>query len=161
MDMQQLMRTALHQFVVDVIKIRILLRDPEFAFLIRFEDGFGALRFARIGSGRLTASADAAADLRTARRALVNAEEKRDLSDMYAAYRSVLTAADSVELTFDDPADRDLYDNCKSVISGASRELEKSDYNDNVNRFLIDTYYSFPSSVFARLFMVDAPELFA
>ena len=69
------------------------------------------------------ASADAAADLRTARRALVNAEEKRDLSDMYAAYRSVLTAADSVELTFDDPADRDLYDNCKSVISGASREL--------------------------------------
>ena len=47
------------------------------------------------------------------------------------------------------------------MISGASRELEKSDYNERVNDFLINTYYSFPSSVFARLFMVDAPELFA
>ena len=106
-------------------------------------------------------AADAASELRSARRALVEAEEKKDLSDMYTAYRALLGAVDSVELTFDDPADRDLYDNCKTVISGASRELEKSDYNDNVNRFLIDTYYSFPSSVFARLFMVDAPELFA
>lgn len=107
------------------------------------------------------ASADAAADLRTARRALVSAEEKRDISDMYAAYRSVLSAADSVELNIDDPTDKALYDSCKTVISGASRELEKSDYNERVNDFLINTYYSFPSSVFARLFMVDAPELFA
>lgn len=107
------------------------------------------------------ASADAAADLRTARRALVSAEEKRDISDMYAAYRSVLSAADSVEFGIDDPTDKALYDSCKTVISGASRELEKSDYNDKVNDFLIHTYYSFPGALFARLFMVDAPELFA
>ncbi len=107
------------------------------------------------------ASADAAADLRTARRALVSAEEKRDISDMYAAYRSVLSAADSVELNIDDPTDKALYDSCKTVISGASRELEKSDYNDMVNDFLIHTYYSFPGPMFARLFMVEPPELFA
>ena len=107
------------------------------------------------------ASGNTASDLRTARRALVSAEEKKDLSDMYAAYRSVLSAADSAELTFDDPTDRALYEDFKSVISGAARELEKSDYNDKVNDFLINTYYSFPSSVFARLFMIDAPELFA
>ena len=106
-------------------------------------------------------AADAASELRSDRRALVEAEEKKDLSDMYTAYRALLGAVDSVELSFDDPTDRSLYEDFKSVISGASRELEKSDYNERVNDFLINTYYSFPSSVFARLFMVDAPELFA
>ena len=104
---------------------------------------------------------DNASAIREARRELVNAEESRDISDMYAAFRNLLTAVadyDCPEIT--DPADKSLYEDNLAVVSGAGRELEQSPYNVNVTVFLETVYNRFPSSLFARLFSVRAPELF-
>ena len=106
--------------------------------------------------------AEDAAAIRDARRELVKAEESKDISDIYAAYRKLLSVVGDFDApSISDSADRSLYEDNISVISGASRELEQSTYNANVTVFIETVYSRFPSSVFARLFSIRAPELFA
>ena len=50
MDVQQIVGAALQQFVVDIAESRVLLRDLEFAGVVRLEDGLHALTFTCIGS---------------------------------------------------------------------------------------------------------------
>ena len=103
-----------------------------------------------------------AAAIREARRELVKAEDSKDISDIYSAYRKLLSAVgDFGTPSVSDSTDKALYEDNLSVISGASRELEQSSYNVNVSVFLETVYSRFPSSLFARLFSIPAPELFA
>ena len=111
--------------------------------------------------------ADDAASIREARRALVRAEEARDIPGMYDACQTLYAAVRAFddfsvdEITSENLQDPGLYLDNVSVISGAARELEQSDYNVNVTAFIAGTYDRFPSSLFARLFAIKAPDLFA
>ena len=58
--MQQLVRTALHELVIDILHGGVLLRNLQLARLVRLEDGLAALRLAGVRCGRLAAAADAA-----------------------------------------------------------------------------------------------------
>ena len=105
---------------------------------------------------------DDAAAIREARRELVSSEDSKDISDIYSAYRKLLSAVGCLDIpSVADSMDRTLYEDNLSVISGASRELEQSSYNVNVTVFLETVYGRFPSSLFAGLFSIPAPELFA
>ena len=111
--------------------------------------------------------ADNAAALRQARQELLRAEEARDIPGMYAACQDLYAAVRAFdnfsvsELTQDNLHDPGLFIDNVTVISGAASQLEKSGYNDAVTEFLQKTYHRFPSSLFARLFSIEAPALFA
>ena len=57
--------------------------------------------------------------------------------------------------------DTELTEDSVSVIAGAFRQIEESTYNVDVQVFNETRYTSFPASLYARLFGIDAPELFA
>ena len=104
----------------------------------------------------------AASSIRDARRELVKAEEARDISEIYAAAENLIAVVSTVDSkSISDSADRMICEDNLSIVAGASRELEQSDYNVNVTFFLETVYERFPSSLFAKLFSIKAPELYA
>ena len=108
---------------------------------------------------------DAAVSMRDVRRALVRAEEARDISDIYDACMQVSDAAREFDAQADGVTmsgyDAELTADCVSEIAGAIRSVEESGYNASVSRFLAEKYSSFPASLYARWFSIAAPEPFA
>ena len=105
---------------------------------------------------------DAAAELRSARRELVQAEEARDIPAMYEACEGLYAAVDALGgFSSGDKTTQALWDDSLTVISGAKRQLEQSTYNVYVTEYITAVYSRFPTSLFARLFGIDAPALFA
>ena len=108
---------------------------------------------------------DAAVSMRDVRRALVRAEEARDISDIYDACMQVSDAARDFDAQADEVTmsgyDAELTADCVSEIAGAIRSVEESGYNASVSRFMAEKYSSFPASLYARWFSIAAPEPFA
>ncbi len=103
--------------------------------------------------------------VRTARRALAAAEESRDIPAMYDACQALYAAVDDITAAAADTEvtayDRETFADGTSVVAGAARELAESDYNRSVTEFTEKTFRRFPSSLFARLFAIEAPARFA
>ena len=106
-----------------------------------------------------------ASALRSARSDMVQAENKRDLSDLYAAAEAVSaavgdleTAAAGVELT---SADRSTLADGVNTIAGARRELSECGYNESALALIEENYRHFPGSFLAGLLNIAEPELFA
>lgn len=103
--------------------------------------------------------------LRSARKTLVEAYSKKDVSDICSACSELREQVDcfagqaqSVSLT---TADASTYSDDMATLSGTRNKLLSSNYNAKVSDFLDRVYYRFPASAFASLFDVDAPELFS
>lgn len=106
----------------------------------------------------------ASADVREARKALVNAEDARDISDisdasaaLSAAVDSLRSAAAGVEMT---GADSSAFADGVSVVAGARRALLECDYNEEAKELIQKNYENFPASMFAGLLSIPRPELF-
>ena len=59
-DVQVVVGIAVHEVVIDVLQIRVLLRDTQLAALVRLEDGIETLSLSGIACGGLSAATDAA-----------------------------------------------------------------------------------------------------
>ncbi len=103
--------------------------------------------------------------MRAARKALVKAENVRDISDIYDACQEVSQAAGSfaaqAEQVTMSEYDTGLAEDAASDISGAIRKLSECGYNETAREFIENRYNSFPASLYARLLGVREPELFA
>lgn len=103
--------------------------------------------------------------IRDARSAMVQAENGRDLSDLYGAsveladaVSGLQTAATGVELSAQDKST--LTDGI-NTIAGARRELDECGYNERALALIEENYRRFPGSLLTRLLNIDEPELFA
>ena len=120
-----------------------------------------AASLATVG-GHYGGTEEAVASLREYRKELVEAQEERDLSDMYTALRQLsrhgkdladfLTAAQAVT-----PEDEDALKDAVTTLEGAARKLDESGYNDAVLDFARGSAYR---RLWIDLLDIEGPELF-
>ena len=102
--------------------------------------------------------------VRSARKALIEAEASWDISDIYDASTALSSAVDelsaaaaSVSLS---EADKATFADGTAAVAGARRNLLESDYNVNAYRMIRKNYSRLPGSFFVSLLHIPQPELF-
>ena len=103
--------------------------------------------------------------VRSARKALIEAEASWDISDIYDASTALTAAVDelsaaaasSVAMT---EADKATFADGTAAVAGARRNLLESDYNVNAYRMIRKNYSRLPGSFFVSLLHIPQPELF-
>lgn len=102
--------------------------------------------------------------VRSARKALIEAEASWDISDIYVASTALTAAVDELSAAASSvsmsEADKATFADGTAAVAGARRNLLESDYNVNAYRMIRKNYSRLPGSFFVSLLHIPQPELF-